>query len=95
MSVSTGALPAAVVSANGTVGTSGTDVVVTGGQFQAWVTIQNTHSSNTLKISANNPCTTNDFVIQPGAALTFPYGPANNLYGLGSAAGTTFAVFGA
>jgi hypothetical protein len=76
------------------VGTTGTDVVIAGDEFKNWVTILNTHASQTLKLSFNDPVTAADFTLQPGAALTIPFGLVNALYGMGSGANTTFALIG-
>ncbi|MBU9203123.1 hypothetical protein KTD31_17340 [Burkholderia multivorans] len=93
MSVSTGALSAAGFSTSGTVGTTSA-VIVAAGAFSAWVTIQNTHASNKLSLSFNATATTSDFTLAPGASITLPFGLANALNGIGSAAGTTFAAIG-
>ena len=81
------------VSAKGTVGTTSA-AIVAAGQFAGWVTIQNTHASQTLYVSFNAPATTTDIAIQAGAALTLAFGPTNALNGIGSGAGTTFAMVG-
>jgi hypothetical protein len=80
-------------SANGSVGTASV-VIVTAGQFLDWVTVQNTHASQTLHISFNNPATLSDLSLSPGAAMTLPHAATNALYGIGSGTGTTWAVIG-
>jgi hypothetical protein len=82
------------ISEHGSVGTSGADVVVTANQFLDWVTIQNTHTSQMLYISFNNPATTSDIALTPGGAMTLPHAATNTLYGIGSGAATTWAVIG-
>jgi hypothetical protein len=80
-------------SAYGTVGTSSA-VIVTANQFLDWVTIQNTHTSQMLYISFNNPATTSDIALPPGGAMTLPHSATNPIYGIGSGVGTTWAVIG-
>lgn len=82
------------VSSNSTVGTTSA-VLVPASTYKSWVTIQNTSASNTLRISFTNPATATDFGIGPGGAMTLPFGVSNAIYGLGSAAGTTYALIGA
>ncbi|WP_027798259.1 hypothetical protein [Paraburkholderia dilworthii] len=81
------------VSASGTVGTTSAQLVAAGA-YKGWLTVQNTHASNTLYASFGATATTSDFAIAPGAALTLPFGPTNALSGVGSGAGTSFAVVG-
>ncbi|MDE3023309.1 MAG: hypothetical protein KGI54_15920 [Pseudomonadota bacterium] len=83
------------VSANGSVGTTGADIVVASGQYKQWVTVSNTHATQKLSLSFNNPATTADFTLPAGGAITLPFGIASNLYGIGSGAATTFATIGA
>jgi hypothetical protein len=85
--------PGGGISSNGSVGTSSA-VVVAAGTFFKWVTIQNTHATQKLSLSFNTPATTADFTLAPGAAMTLPFGLAKSLYGIGSGAGTTFALIG-
>lgn len=80
-------------SLKGSVGTTSA-AIVAAGAYAGWVTVQNTSASNTLFVSFTAPATATDFAIAPGAALTLPFGPSNALNGVGSAAGTTFAVVG-
>lgn len=93
MPVTTGAVLGSGVSSNGSVGTASA-VVVPAGMFSNWVTIQNTHATQKLSLSFNATATTSDFTLAPGASLTLPYGLANALNGIGSGAGTTFALIG-
>jgi hypothetical protein len=81
------------VSVKGTVGTTSAEIIAAGA-FVGWMTVQNTHASNTLFVSFTTPATATDIAILPGAGLTLPFGPTNALNGIGSAAGTTFAVVG-
>lgn len=81
------------LSATGTVGTTSA-AVIAAGAYKGWATVQNTHASNMLYVSFGATATVADFAIAPGAALTLPFGPTNALNGIGSAAGTTFAVVG-
>lgn len=81
------------LSVNNSVGTTSA-VIVTANQFPRWVTIQNTHASNTLYVSFNAAATTSDFQIAPGASLTLPSGFSNGIRAVGSAAGTTYAIIG-
>ncbi|WP_175785401.1 hypothetical protein [Burkholderia ambifaria] len=81
------------ISGSGSVGTSSAQIIAAGA-YKGWVTVQNTHASNTLYVSFGATATTSGFAIAPGAALTLPFGPTNALNGIGSAAGTTFAVVG-
>ncbi|MET3232270.1 UNVERIFIED_ORG: hypothetical protein ABIC54_004475 [Burkholderia sp. 1263] len=81
------------VSTKGTVGTTSA-AIIAAGQFTGWVTVQNTHASQTLYVSFTAPATTTDIAIQAGAALTLAFGPTNALNGIGSGAGTTFAAVG-
>jgi hypothetical protein len=83
------------ISESGTVGASSA-LIVAAATFRSSMTVQNTSTNgNTLYISFNNPALATDFALAAGGALTYPYGIANALYGIGSAAGTTFAVTGA
>lgn len=93
MPVPTGAVLGAGISSNGSVGTS-SGVVVPADTFFNWVTIQNTHASQKLSLSFSAAATAADFTLAPGASLTLPYGLANGLNGIGSGAGTTFALIG-
>jgi hypothetical protein len=93
MSVNTGSVQGVGISSSGTVGTTSAQIVAPD-QFAAWVTVQNTHASNKLSISFNASATTSDFTLAPGASITLPYGPGNSLNGIGSAAGTTYALIG-
>lgn len=79
-------------SSNGVVGTTSTPIVAAN-TYKGWVTVQNTSATNILYVSFN-AASTADFAIAPGGALTLPFGPTNILYGLGSAAGTGYAVIG-
>lgn len=79
-------------SASGAVGTASAQIVAAG-TYKGWVTIQNTHATNILYVSFNS-ATIGDFAIVPGGALTLAFGPTNTLNGIGSGAGTTFAVIG-
>jgi hypothetical protein len=81
------------VSVKGTAGTTSA-AIIAAGAFKGWVTIQNTHASQTLFVSFTAPATATDIAILPGAGLTLPFGPTNALNGIGSAAGTTFAAVG-
>jgi len=81
------------VSVKGAAGTTST-AIIAAGAFAGWVTIQNTHASQTLFVSFTAPATATDIAILPGAGLTLPFGPTNALNGIGSAAGTTFAAVG-
>lgn len=79
----------------GSVGTSGTDQIVQANRFTSELTIQNTHATQSIYLSYQTTgATTSDFKLNPGDAMRISFGPANNLLGLGSGAGTTFAVFG-
>jgi hypothetical protein len=93
MGVTTGAIMGAGISSNGSVGTT-SGVVVPADTFFNWVTIQNTHATQTLHLSFNATATLNDMALAPGAAITLPYGLANALNGIGSGASTTFALIG-
>lgn len=75
------------------VGTTST-AIITPGQFSEWVTIQNTHASNSLYLSFNTPCTASDFKLASGASISIPFGPTTPVYALGSAASTTYALIG-
>jgi len=68
--------------------------IIAAGTYKGWVTLQNTHASNTLYVSFGATATINDFAILPGAALTLPFGPTNALQGIGSQNATTFAHIG-
>lgn len=81
------------VSVKGSVGTTSA-AIIAAGQFAGWVTVQNTHATNTLFVSFTAPATATDIAILPGAALTLTFGPTNALNGIGSAAATTFAAVG-
>lgn len=82
------------VSLKGSVGTSVSQLLAPA-SFKNWLTIQNTHASQSLAISfVASVAVGSDFTLAPGAALTLPYGPLNALYGIGSGAGTTFAIIG-
>jgi hypothetical protein len=81
------------VSANGTVGTTSA-TLIPAGHYTGWMTIQNTGATGTLFISFKATTATTDLAIQPGAAMTFPFGPTNALTGIGSAAGVTWAAVG-
>jgi hypothetical protein len=52
------------------------------------------YATQKLSLSFNTPATTADFTLAPGAAMTLPFGLAKSLYGIGSGAGTTFALIG-
>lgn len=80
-------------SVSGNVGATSAGLIVAG-SFAGWLTIQNTHATQTLYVSFNAPATASDFAIASGAALTLPFGPTNTLNGIGSGAATTFAVVG-
>lgn len=82
-----------LISSNSNVGAAST-IIVPAGTYASWVTIQNTHASQTLYIGAV-AASTSDFKILPGAAITLPFGVANAIYGWGSGAATTFALIGA
>lgn len=82
------------ISSNSSVGNASAQIIAAG-TFTQSVTIENTHAAQTLSVSFNNPATAADFTIQPGAALTLPFGPTNALFAIGSAAATTFALVGA
>lgn len=69
-------------------------VIIPGGTYNGWATVQNTHATQTLYIGFSNSLTSAGVAIAPGLAFTFPFGLANSLYGLGSGAGTTFAIVG-
>jgi hypothetical protein len=81
------------VSASNSVGTTSAQLIAAGA-YKGWVTVQNTHATQTLYVSFGATATTADFAIAPGAALSLPFGPTNALNGIGSGAGTTFAVVG-
>jgi hypothetical protein len=81
------------ISLNGSVGTTSA-VIIPAGTFSTWVTLQNTHASQTLNVSFISPVTTADISLAAGASITLPFGPGNALNGLGSAAGTTWAAIG-
>jgi len=93
-STPTYAIPRSGVSLSGTVGTTSA-VIIPAGTFSAGATIQNTHASQTMTLSFNASALATDFKLAAGASITFPFGMANALSALGSAAGTTFAVIGA
>lgn len=93
MPLNTGAIVGAGISSNSTVGTASA-VIVPAGTYSNWVTIQNTHASNKLSLSFNATATTADYTLAPGASITLPFGLANALNGIGSAAGTTYALIG-
>ena len=69
--------------------------ILAAGAFTDNVMIQNTHASQSLYFSFKNPATASDVKFGPGASITLPFGPNNVLYGIGSAAATTFAAIGA
>lgn len=81
------------VSSNSSVGAASA-AIVTPGQFSTWLTIQNTHASQTLNVSYNSPATANDVKIPAGGSLTLPFSAQNTLYALGSGAATTYALIG-
>ncbi|MDR6421292.1 hypothetical protein J2801_003580 [Paraburkholderia phenoliruptrix] len=81
------------VSSSNSVGTTSAPLIAAG-TYKGWVTVQNTHTSQILYVSFGATATTSDFAIAPGAALSLPFGPTNALNGVGSGAGTTFAVVG-
>jgi hypothetical protein len=93
MGLNTGAVFGAGISSNGTVGATSA-AIVPANTFSNWVTIQNTHATNKLSLSFNATATTSDFTLAPGASVTLPFGLANTLNGVGSAAGTTYALIG-
>lgn len=81
------------ISINGSVGTTSA-AIIPAGTFSQWATVQNTHATQTLRISFNNPATANDIGIGPGQGFTLPFGFSGALYGLGSGAATTYAIVG-
>jgi hypothetical protein len=87
-----GSSPAGI-SANSSIGTTSA-FIVTAGQFPHWLTIKNTHATQTLYVSFNATATTSDFSIAPGASLTIPTGTSNGITAIGSGAGTTYALIG-
>lgn len=93
MSLPTGAIAGAGVSMTGTVGAASATLIPPG-TYGAWVTIQNTHATQSLNLSFAATATLNDFKLVAGASITLPFGLANALQGLGSGAGTTWAAIG-
>lgn len=93
MGLNTGAVIGAGISSNNSVGTTSA-TIIPAGTYSNWVTIQNTHASNKLSLSFNTTATASDFTLAPGASITLPFGLANALNGVGSAATTTFALIG-
>ena len=84
----------AYTSSNSSVsGTSAT--IVAAGTYSYWITIQNTHASQKLSLSFNNPATTSDLTLAAGQWITLTPGATNTLYGIGSGASTTYAIMGA
>lgn len=83
---------AAGSSLSGSVGAANA-VLIPKNTYSAWVTIQNTHATQTLNLSFGT-ATAADFKLAAGASLTIPYGLANDLSGFGSGAATTWAAIG-
>lgn len=82
------------ISQSGLIGTTSGQIIAAGA-YVGWVTVQNTHASQILYVTFGATATTTaSFPIQPGAALTLPFGPKNALNGIGSGANTTFTVIG-
>ncbi len=82
------------INSNSSVGNASA-TIIPAGTYADWVTIQNTHATQGLSVSFNNPALPTDFTLAPGSALTLPFGLSNTLYGIGSGAGTTYALIGA
>lgn len=78
----------------GSIGTSGSDVVVAGGTYKKFCIILNTHATQTLYLAFNTGVTSANTAIGPGMSIMFPAPFGNHLYGLGSGAATTCAVIG-
>ena len=86
-------IPASVPysSSAGTVGTASA-LLLAANTKRSVVTVQNTHASQTLYISATDPATVNDLAIVAGASMTMSPAPSNALYALGSGAATSYAI---
>lgn len=93
MSLSTGSVLAGGISTSGTVGAASA-TLIPAGTYSAWVTIKNTHATQTLSLSFNAAAVAADFPLAAGASVTLPFGLANSLQGIGSGAGTTWAAIG-
>jgi hypothetical protein len=78
---------------SGTAGTTSA-VIATAGQYAHWVTIRNTHASNTLYLAGGATATTSDFPIAPGSALTLPSGFSNGIAAIASGATTSYSIIG-
>lgn len=81
------------ISSNSSVGTASA-MIIPAGTYSSWVTIQNTHASQSLSISFNSAAIATDLKIVAGQAFTLPFGFANALSAIGSGAATTFALIG-
>lgn len=93
MSAGTGSNLAAGVSMSGNVGAASA-TLIPAGTYSAWVTIQNTHATQSITLSFNATAVAGDFKLAAGASITLPFGLANALQGLGSGAATTWAAIG-
>lgn len=74
--------------------TTASSVVVAGGQGYQVLTVQNTHASNTLYLSAACPATTADLQLPAGSGYVFNPAPANDVCAVASASGTTVSILG-
>lgn len=86
----------AFASSNSSVGAASAQIVAASAT-RKFLMIQNTHATQYLYLSLNNPATVSDIILAPGgASLSFGnLGPTNAVYGIGSGAATTFAILSA
>ena len=84
---------AAPQSTNGSIGTT-TATIAARGSYSQWITVLNTHASQTLYVCFNKTCTTSDFPLKAGAAITLPFSTTADLNGVGSGSSTTWSAIG-
>ncbi|MES2126657.1 MAG: hypothetical protein V4463_05240 [Pseudomonadota bacterium] len=82
------------LSANTNIGVSSAQIIAAGA-FIEQVMVQNTHATQSMYVSFNDPATVADFQILPGGSVAYAFGPTNALFAIGSGVSTTYAITGA
>ena len=83
---------AVFASATGNVGVASAQILAASAT-RKYLTIQNTHATQSLYLSFTNPATVSDILLLPTASMTFQnVVPSGILYGIGSGAATTYAL---
>lgn len=78
------------LSGTGSVGAASAELLAA--QTRKYLTIQNTHATQSLYLSFTNPATVADILLLPTASITFQnVVPGNAIYGIGSGVATTFS----